>query len=293
MSRPWAYNPARTHALWDALVEGTAAFIETTPVSGVVIGLSGGIDSAVVAAVAVDALGAQRVRGVAMPGPFSSEASLTDAAELADRLGIRFDVAPIGATFDAAVTSLVPDVVDATSAEGVAFENLQARLRGMFLMTVANFDSSVVLNTGNRSEAAVGYTTLHGDMVGAVAPIGAVFKTDVFDLARWRNTSGHNAPIPQRSITRAPSAELAAEQTDEAALLPYPILDAVLAAGATGVRCDALAAAGADREVLTRVDALVAGAAFKSRFAPPAVQVPAELAPTVDLSMFEAFGGAR
>jgi NAD+ synthase (glutamine-hydrolysing) len=203
----------------------------------VVVGLSGGIDSALVAALAVDAVGPERVRGVAMPSEFSSEHSVADARDLAERLGIRFDIIPIAGIYDAA-TEALSDVFAGTEFD-VAEENLQARARGMLVMAIANKFDGIVLATGNKSEGAVGYATLYGDMAGGYAPITDVPKTLVTQLCRWRNAvdpdayrhlgwRGPREPITPNTISKPPSAELSPGQMDTDSLPPYPVLDRIL-----------------------------------------------------------------
>ncbi len=219
-------RPDRLEELWRALVVGIRDYVDKNGFPSVLLGLSGGIDSAVVGTLAVDALGADRVRGVAMPSVFSSPESLGDAKDLADNLGIMLDVveiAPVVAAFEAALAPIFGDAPRDTTEE-----NLQARARGTLLMALSNKYGGLVLATGNKSEIAVGYSTLYGDMVGGFAPIRDVLKTTVYDLARWRNRSGE--VIPEHSITRPPSAELRPDQEDTDSLPPYDVLDPLLRA---------------------------------------------------------------
>lgn len=190
--------------VWRALVIATHDYVHKNGFTDIVIGLSGGIDSSVVAAIAVDALGAAHVHGVAMPGPYSSEASLSDARSLAANLGITCDVIPITGPLEAFERVLAQAC--GGSVDGLAAENLQARVRTVELMTIANSHGWLMLNCGNKSEAAMGFSTLYGDTAGAFAPIGDIYKTEVYELAQWRNT--HNAVIPQPPSTRnrAPSS---------------------------------------------------------------------------------------
>lgn len=297
---------ARFAALWSALKLGVSDYANKNGFDEVLIGLSGGLDSAVTAAVAVDALGPARVRGIAMPGPYSAEISQLDAFDLADRLGIRCDLVPIGAGFDAMVGSLFAGdgplrtfaggeagTVGALSA-GVTTENLQARLRGMVLMAVSNATGALVLTTGNKSEISVGYSTLYGDMAGGLGVISDVLKSDVFALARWRNAQGPDAgPIPARTITRPPSAELAPGQQDSDSLPDYDTLDAILELYVCGDRspCEIVteltasrsagvgAGAGGvavDRAIVDRVVAMVDRNEYKRRQAAPGVKVSAK-----------------
>ena len=211
--------------VWAALVTGVRDYIGKNGFPGVIIGLSGGIDSALVLAIAVDALGAQRVRTVMMPSPYTADISWIDARDMAARLGVRYDEIPIGPMFDAFRTSLEREF--AGRPEDATEENIQARVRGTLLMALSNKFGSIVLTTGNKSEMATGYCTLYGDMAGGFAVIKDVAKTLVYRLARWRNAQGHEI-IPQRIITRPPSAELRPDQTDQDSLPPYEVLDSIL-----------------------------------------------------------------
>ena len=216
--------------LWHALVLGVRDYIGKNGFPGALIGLSGGIDSALVLAIAVDALGKDRVRAVMMPSPYTADISWIDAREMASRLGVRYDEVSIRPEFEAFLASLGPffegRAVDTTE------ENIQARIRGTLLMALSNKFGSIVLTTGNKSEMATGYCTLYGDMAGGFAVIKDVVKTMVFRLARWRNANdpyGTGAdPIPDRIITRPPSAELRPDQKDQDSLPPYEILDAIV-----------------------------------------------------------------
>lgn len=216
--------------LWQALVVGTRDYIEKNGFPGVVLGLSGGIDSALVLAVAVDALGAERVRTVMMPSPYTADISWLDAREMAQRLGVRHDEIDIRPHFETFKTSLAPAF--AGLAEDTTEENLQARIRGTLLMALSNKFGSLVLTTGNKSEMTTGYCTLYGDMAGGFAVIKDVVKTQVFALARWRNANdpfgSGLTPIPERIITRPPSAELRPDQFDQDSLPPYEVLDAII-----------------------------------------------------------------
>lgn len=217
----WPEEDAQT---WEALVVGTRDYVRGNGFRDVVIGLSGGIDSAVVAAIAVDALGAEHVHGVGMPGPYSSDGSVTDAQALAENLGVRFDLASIKATYEAEVAAL-GDLLEGPGAQ-VAKENIQARLRALHLFTIANARNALVLNTCQRSEDAVGYATYGGDALGSWAPMVDLLKRDVYRLAAWRNTVGE--VIPPDTITKAPSAELAPGQQDTDTLPPYEVLDTII-----------------------------------------------------------------
>ena len=213
-------------ATWNGLVLGTRDYVRKCGFAKALVGLSGGIDSALVAAIAVEALGADNVMGVGMPSGFSSEGSKDDARELAARLGIRFEMLAIHAGFEAVMGTLEPRF--AGTQFGLAEENVQSRLRGVLLMALSNKFGALVLTTGNKSEMSVGYCTLYGDMVGALAVIGDVMKTRVYELARHANRE--REVIPQATITKAPSAELRPDQKDTDSLPPYEILDPILEA---------------------------------------------------------------
>jgi NAD+ synthase/NAD+ synthase (glutamine-hydrolysing) len=214
-------------AVYEALVLGTRDYLAKCGFKRVLLGLSGGIDSSLTAVVAVDAVGRENVTGVAMPGPFSSEHSLTDARALAEALGIRFEVAPIGATYERFLEVLDP--IFGTTVRDVTEENLQARLRGVTLMALSNKWQALVLTTGNKSELAVGYCTLYGDMCGGLAVISDVPKTLVYELSRVANRR-HPGAIPESVFTKPPSAELRPNQKDTDSLPPYEVLDAILKA---------------------------------------------------------------
>jgi NAD+ synthase (glutamine-hydrolysing) len=218
---------------WQALVTGVRDYVGKNGFPGALIGLSGGIDSALVLAVAVDALGAERVRAVMMPSPYTADISWIDARDMAARLGVRYDEIAIAPMFEAFKAALAPQF--AGLAEDATEENIQARVRGTLLMALSNKTGAIVLTTGNKSEMATGYCTLYGDMAGGFAVIKDVAKTLVWRLARWKNAQptqradGTVGPvIPERIITRAPSAELRPDQTDQDSLPPYEVLDAIL-----------------------------------------------------------------
>ena len=258
--------------IWKALVLGLRDYIEKNGFRSVVLGLSGGIDSALVAAIAVDALGAKRVNGVAMPSKYSSEHSKEDAQEFAKNTGIHFRTVAISPMVDSYMANL--------TLKGLAEENLQARVRGTTLMGISNQEGHLVLATGNKSELAVGYSTLYGDAVGGYAPIKDVYKTDVWALARWRNAqaiaAGEVAPIPVRSITKEPSAELRPDQKDTDSLPDYELLDKVLVRYVDGDEgFDSLTAADFDIALVTRIIGLVDKAEYKRRQYPPGAKVSA------------------
>ena len=256
--------------MWQALVMGLRDYVGKNGFRSVVLGLSGGIDSALVAAVAIDALGAKRVNGVAMPSKYSSGHSVEDAQALADATGIHFRVTPIAPMVDAFMNNVV--------LKGLAEENLQARVRGTTLMGISNQEGHLVLATGNKSELAVGYSTLYGDAVGGFAPIKDIYKTDVWALSRYRNAlaleRGEVPPIPERSIIKEPSAELRPDQKDSDSLPDYPLLDQVLRAYVDEDHgYEALLAEGFDPELVRRVISLVDKAEYKRRQYPPGTKV--------------------
>ncbi len=225
-----APEPSPEADLWDALVLGVRDYVQKNGFPSVLLGLSGGMDSALVLAIAVDALGAGKVRTVMMPSPYTADISWLDARDMVQRMGVQYDEIAIAPQFESFKAALAP--LFAGRAEDTTEENLQARIRGTLLMALSNKLGSVVLTTGNKSELATGYCTLYGDMAGGFAPIKDVPKTQVFALARWRNAhdpygTGAN-PIPERIITRPPSAELRPDQTDQDSLPPYEVLDAIV-----------------------------------------------------------------
>ena len=230
LSAPMAPDRSPDEDLWDALVLGVRDYIGKNGFPSVLLGLSGGIDSALVLAIAVDALGPQRVRALMMPSPYTADISWIDARDMAARLGVRYDELSIVPEFEAFKATLRGEFQGL--AEDTTEENIQARIRGTLLMALSNKFGSIVLTTGNKSEMATGYCTLYGDMAGGFAVIKDLAKTTVFRLARWRNAHdpyGTGAqPIPERIITRPPSAELRPDQTDQDSLPPYEVLDAIL-----------------------------------------------------------------
>ena len=265
-----AREPDAMALLHDALVLGMRDYLGKCGFSSAVIGLSGGIDSAVTAALAVQALGAENVRGVTMPSPYSSQGSLDDSEALAANLGIQYDVIPIHAGFEMMKASLEPIFGDRP--EDVTEENMQARLRGLILMAVSNKFGSLVLTTGNKSELAVGYCTLYGDMCGGLAVISDVPKTKVFELARWINREGEI--IPEDTITKPPSAELRPDQKDEDSLPPYEVLDAILEQYVVECRSVAeIVADGFDETTVKRVARLIDLNEYKRRQAAPGLKV--------------------
>jgi NAD+ synthase (glutamine-hydrolysing) len=239
----------------------------------VVVGMSGGIDSALVATLAADALGAGAVRVLAMPSPYSSPESVEDAVDCAGRLGVRIDVVPITDVFEAYRRTLAERF--AGTEEGVAEENLQARVRGNLLMALSNKFGSLVLATGNKSEYAVGYATLYGDMAGGFAPIKDVPKTLVYEIAAWRNAQGSAAPpIPERIMTKPPTAELRPNQLDTDSLPPYDVLDPIVEAYVEeDIEADAIVARGFDRATVERVTRMIDRAEYKRRQAAPGVKI--------------------
>lgn len=249
-------------AVWDALVLGTRDYVEKNGFRSVILGLSGGIDSAVCAAIAADAIGADRVYGVSMPSRWSSEGSRSDADDVAARIGLQYRVEPIA--------DLVRPFDEQLALTGLAAENIQARARALILMGLSNLDGHLVLTTGNKTELAVGYSTIYGDSVGGFAPIKDVPKTLVWELAKWRNrfaeSRGETAPIPENSIVKPPSAELREDQKDEDSLPPYPVLDAILQEYITHARgADDIVAMGFDAGTVAEVTRLVDRSEWKRR----------------------------
>ncbi len=262
--------------LWDALVLGVRDYVGKNRFPSAILGLSGGIDSALVLAIAVDALGADKLRAVMMPSPYTADISWIDAREMAARLQVRYDEISIAPEFEAFKTSLAPHF--AGKAEDTTEENIQARIRGTLLMALSNKFGSIVLTTGNKSEMATGYCTLYGDMAGGFAVIKDVAKTTVFALARWRNANdpygtGAN-PIPERIITRPPSAELRPDQKDQDSLPPYEVLDAILERYMEhDESIESLLAAGFAKADVERVTRLIQINEYKRRQAPVGIRV--------------------
>lgn len=256
--------------IWQALVVGLRDYIAKNGFTSVVLGLSGGIDSALVAAIAIDAIGATNVYGVAMPSKYSSRHSVEDAHALAEATGINFRMVPIAPMVEAFMNSL--------TLTGLAEENLQARVRGTTLMGISNTEGHIVLATGNKSELAVGYSTLYGDAVGGFAPIKDIYKTDVWALARWRNARavlhGESTPIPERSITKEPSAELRPDQKDSDSLPDYAVLDQILRFYVDEDHgFERLIKDGFEPALVIRVISLVDKAEYKRRQYPPGTKV--------------------
>ncbi|MFE1908222.1 NAD+ synthase [Streptomyces gardneri] len=259
--------------IYSALVVGLRAYVAKNGFRSVLIGLSGGIDSALVAAIACDAVGAGNVYGVSMPSKYSSDHSRGDAAELARRTGLNYRTVSIEPMFDAYMASL--------GLTGLAEENLQSRLRGTTLMALSNQEGHIVLAPGNKSELAVGYSTLYGDSVGAFGPIKDVYKSTVFRLARWRNKAaedrGMTPPIPENSISKPPSAELSPGQVDTDSLPDYDVLDGILSLYVDADRGkDEIVAAGFDEEVVARTLRMVDAAEYKRRQYPPGTKISAK-----------------
>jgi NAD+ synthase (glutamine-hydrolysing) len=256
--------------IWQALVVGLRDYVQKNNFPSVLLGLSGGIDSAVVAAIAADAIGGELVFGVGLPSRYSSDHSLADAAELAKNIGLNYRVIEIEPMVSAYLSNL--------GLTGIAEENLQARVRGTTLMGLSNQEGHLVLATGNKSELAVGYSTLYGDAVGGYAPIKDLFKSDVWALATWRNKMaidrGETPPIPENSITKEPSAELRPGQKDTDSLPDYKVLDQILNIyidedlGLNGVL-----AAGFDLELATKILRMVDAAEYKRRQYPPGTKI--------------------
>jgi NAD+ synthase len=276
---PLAPSESASESVYQAMVLGLRDYVRKNGFQGVLIGLSGGIDSAISAAVAVDALGADKVRCVMMPSPFTSVDSLEDADKVASLLGIQLDTIGIQPAMEAFSAMLAAPF--AGTEAGVAEENIQARARGMTLMALSNKLGAMVLSTGNKSEMSVGYSTLYGDMCGGFSVLKDVYKTTVFTLARWRNTHkpegclGPTGPVmPDRVLTKAPTAELRPNQTDQDSLPPYAELDAILAClieremGAADT-----IAAGHDAATVRRVFRMLDRAEYKRRQAPPGVKI--------------------
>jgi NAD+ synthase len=272
-------EPPRLDTIYSAMMLGLRDYVRKNGFKGIVLGLSGGIDSALTAVVAADALGAESVRGVRLPSRFTSQSSMDDAADSAARLGIRLETIAIGQTVEAAEAALTPTF--GNRERDVTEENLQARVRGLLLMGMSNKFGELLVTTGNKSEMSVGYATLYGDMCGGYSVLKDIYKTEVYALSEWRNThvpedSALTAKdvIPQSSITKAPTAELRPNQTDQDSLPPYDVLDAIL----NGLieeedSVDQIVARGFDRATVSRVQRLLYSAEYKRRQAPPGVKI--------------------
>lgn len=275
ISRP----AAAEEDVWRALTLGVRDYVEKNGFPGVILGLSGGVDSAIVAVLAVDALGPERVRVVMMPSDYTADISLADAEELADNLGLTLETIALRAGMDA-FDSMLEASLEGTEMD-VTEENIQSRLRGMILMALSNKFGNMVLATGNKSEYAAGYSTLYGDMCGGFAPIKDVWKTEIFKLCEWRNKAlprGVLGPdgevIPRRIITRPPSAELRPDQQDTDSLPPYDILDAILIALTEEMAdTDTIVSRGYERETVERVSAMLFRTEYKRFQAAPGPKV--------------------
>ncbi len=265
-------QPDLVAEVYAALVLGTRDYVRKNGFDAAVLGLSGGVDSALCACIAADAIGAQRVVAVAMPSPYTSAASKQDAEGLARALGLRFYSIPIEGAFQAALAALAPAFTGRPA--DTTEENLQARIRGNYLMALSNKFGWLVLTTGNKSEYSAGYTTLYGDMAGGFAVLKDVYKTMVYQLAQYRNRRGGDAPIPPHTLSRPPSAELRPDQTDQDTLPPYDVLDPILRFYVEEDRsATEIAGLGYDEALVRRVIAMVDRAEYKRRQSPPGVKI--------------------
>jgi len=265
-------TPELSHieSIYEALLMGTGDYVKKNGFEDVILGLSGGIDSALTLCVAADALGAERVHAVMMPSEYTSHMSRVDATMQANNLGVKIDTLPITSIFDATV-NLLDNVFDGLDID-VTEENIQARCRGILLMAMSNKLGKMLLTTGNKSEMAIGYATLYGDMAGGFAPLKDCSKTLVYELARYRNTV--SKVIPERVITREPTAELRFNQKDTDSLPPYDILDPILEAFIErDLSVDQIAELGFDRQTVYEVLGMVKRNEYKRRQAPPGVRV--------------------
>jgi NAD+ synthase len=272
-------KPEELESIWRAMMLGLADYVNKNRFPGVVLGMSGGIDSALSAAVAVDALGPERVHCVMMPSRYTSQDSLDDAALCAALLGCRLDTVPIEPAVESFTTLLSP--LFAGLPPDITEENIQSRIRGLILMALSNKLGSMVLTTGNKSEMSVGYATLYGDMCGGYSVVKDVYKTLVYRLSEWRNNhyplrgrGPQGVVIPERILTKAPTAELRPNQTDQDSLPPYPLLDTILehlVEDEAGVAD--LVDRGHDPVVVRRVEHLLHLAEYKRRQAPPGVKI--------------------
>jgi NAD+ synthase len=272
-------EPHRLDLIYRSMMTGLHDYVVKNGFPGVILGLSGGIDSAISAAVATDALGPDRVRAVMLPSPYTSAHSLEDAALCAQYLGIHYDIIPISGAIDSFSAALAPAF--GNRPPDTTEENIQSRTRGLILMAMSNKFGHMLLTTGNKSEMSVGYATLYGDMCGGYSVLKDVYKTTVFDLCRWRNDSAPPSSLgpkgkvmPERVITKPPSAELKDNQTDQDSLPPYEILDAILLRLIEGeASIDSVVADGYDRPTVIRVWKLLDRAEYKRRQAPPGVKI--------------------
>jgi NAD+ synthase len=270
-------------SIYQAMMLGLRDYVNKTGFPSVVIGLSGGVDSALTAAVAADALGPGRVHTLMMPSPYTSAHSLEDARACAEAIGIKYDIVSIEPAMEAFRKMTLP--LFGNRKEDVTEENIQSRARGVTLMAVSNKLGGMVVTTGNKSEMAVGYATLYGDMCGGFNVLKDVYKTTVFELCKWRNRhvpDGAMGPkgrvIPERIIAKPPSAELRADQKDEDSLPPYPVLDAILKGLIErDLAAEDLAREGHDLATVNRVWRLLEGAEYKRRQAPPGVKITSRL----------------
>jgi NAD+ synthase len=276
---PMSIIPEREEADYRAIMIGLRDYVNKNGFMDVVLGLSGGIDSAICAAICVDALGEERLRAIMMPYRYTSDDSLKDAKDCATALGCRYDIVPVFEPVDGFLRALEP-TFEGTK-QGITEENLQSRARGTILMAISNKFGSMVVTTGNKSEMSVGYATLYGDMNGGYNPIKDIYKMEVYALARWRN--GHVPPgalgpsglvIPQSTIDKAPSAELRPNQKDQDSLPPYPVLDDILECLVEQeMRIDDIVARGHDRQTVERIENLLYIAEYKRRQAAPGVKI--------------------
>ncbi len=272
-------EPERFELIYRSMMTGLRDYVNKNGFPGVILGLSGGIDSAISAAVAADALGADRVRAVMLPSPYTSAHSLEDAALCAEYLGIHYDVVPISGAMTAFDEALAPAFGDRPP--DTTEENIQSRTRGLILMAMSNKFGHMLLTTGNKSEMSVGYATLYGDMCGGYSVLKDVYKTTVFELCRWRNANvppgalgPQGAVMPERVITKPPSAELKDNQTDQDSLPPYDVLDGILQRLIEGdASIDAVVADGFERTTAVRVWKMLDRAEYKRRQAPPGVKI--------------------
>jgi NAD+ synthase len=279
LPQPLARPLDRSAQIYHAMVLGLRDYVNKNRFPGIVLGLSGGIDSAISAAVAADALGPERVRAVMLPSPYTSSESLQDAADCARLLGIRYETIPIGPAMDAFHHMLAPAF--GNRPPDTTEENLQSRIRGVTLMALSNKFGDMLLTTGNKSEMSTGYATIYGDMCGGYSVLKDVYKTDVFAVCRWRNENvppgmlgPQGAVMPDRVITKPPSAELKPDQKDQDTLPPYEVLDDILHALVEEERgVDEVIARGHDRALVLRIWRMLDRAEYKRRQAPPGVKI--------------------